>query len=468
MRNAADRDIPRYCRMSLILLLPGIISLILVLRGRIETAFLSVYLPALLLLPETYSIRLPHFPPTSAAEFALIPVGIAGLFRLVRKGHFAIMDLLILSFAGSVGLSEILHSPVLNDAIFSAFDAFISIVLAYMAGRRLIEPDLRLATVRKFVVLMLLLTAPGIFEWRMGQNLYGIIGGRILGITASESVQLRGGHGRLGAAFSDSEIAGIVLGIAFCLNTWLIYQKKNNPNVELGKWLSKLEKYHVPAMLLLLCLWLTQSRGPQIAVAAAFLILQIPRFKNTKMMSAVVGVLLCAGYLAASAYFSAYTNISDPNAVSEQQSSAMYRRIMNELYAPIAEAGGWTGWGLLGIPHVNGMGSIDNHFLLVHLAWGRLAYLLLLLIAWNNIRLLVVRSWQFKTLSDRTFIFCMMGAMAVLWISLLTVYMGEQLPQVAFLLIGWIQSIVPDTQRYSSVPVLQNQEQKFLFSRVFR
>ena len=126
--------------------------------------------------------------------------------------------------------------------------------------------------------------------------------------------------------------------------------------------------------------------------------------------------------------------------LTEQQDSALYRREMNEVYAPIAETGGWTGWSAMGIPHVQGMKSIDNHYLLVHLAWGRLGYILFLLIVWENIRVLLVRSWQFKALQDRAFVFSMLAAMAVLWITLLTVFLGGQLPQISFLLIGWIQS----------------------------
>ena len=455
--------------MSFLLLIPGLISLFLVLQGRVATAFLSVYLPALLLLPETYSIRIPHLPPTSAAEYALIPIGFAAIGRLIRSGSYALMDLLVVLFAASVGVSEILHARVLNDAIFSAVNAFVSFVLAYMAGRQLIEPDLRFATVRRFVVLVLLLGPAGLFEWKMGQSLYGIIGDRILGLgTVSESVQLRGGHGRMASAFSGAEPAGIAFAITACLNAWLVFLRKIKAPVDLGKTLTMLEKYHVPGLLLLLYVWLTQSRGPQIAVIAAYLILQISRFKNTRMMTIVVGVLLVVGYLGASAYFSAYTKVSDGSAVSEQQSSAVYRRLMNELYAPIAEQGGWTGWGLVGIPHVQGLTSIDNHFLLVHLAWGRLAYFLFVLITWENIRVLVVRAWQFKTLPDRAFAVSMMAAMAVLWISLLTVYLGEQLPQVAFLLIGWTQAMTPGKVASSSgTEIAESQNRKFAFQRVF-
>ena len=123
---------------------------------------------------------------------------------------------------------------------------------------------------------------------------------------------------------------------------------------------------------------------------------------------------------------------------------------MNLAYAPIAEAGGWTGWSAGGIPHIGGMESIDNHYLLVHLAWGRLGYILFLLIAWENIRVLVARSWQFKALQDRAFVFSMLAAMAVLWFTLLTVFMGLQLPQISFLLLGWSQSMVPTRAAKSS------------------
>ncbi|MGD0893188.1 MAG: hypothetical protein ABR923_16820 [Terracidiphilus sp.] len=453
--------------MSLLLIVPGLVSLFLVLRGRIETAFLSVYLPCLLLLPEDYSLRIPHLPPFSAADFALIPLGVVGLSRMIRGGSFALMDLLVVLFAASEGLSEILHAPVLNDGIFSAMTVFVSLVLAYMAGRKLIEPDLRFATVRRFVTLVLLDVPFGLYEWKMGQSLYGIFGAKYLGLTTiPQNVQLRGGHGRLGAVFAGSEPGGIAFAMTFCLHAWLVYLRRVKAPFDLGKTLTTLEKYHLPGLLLLLCVWLTQARGPLIALAAGYLILQVPRFKNTRLMTIVLAVLLIGGYMAASAYFASYTSTTE--VVSEEQGSAVYRRIMNEVYAPIAEAGGWTGWSVGGIPHIMGMESIDNHYLLVHLSWGRLGYLLFLLIVWENIRVLVVRSWQFKDSQDRAFVFSMLAAMAVLWITLLTVFMGGQLPQISFLLMGWIQSMVPRKSAASAgVQITENRSPKFSFRRVF-
>jgi hypothetical protein len=197
-----------------------------------------------------------------------------------------------------------------------------------------------------------------------------------------------------------------------------------------------------------------------IALAAGYLILQIPRFKNIRLMTIVVAVLLLCGYLAASAYFASYTNVTE--ITSEQQSSAVYRSEMNKAYAPVAETGGWTGWGALGIPVVGGMRSIDNQYLLVHLSWGRLGYILFLLITWENIRVLVVRSWQFKAAQDLAFVFSMLAAMTVLWITLLTVFLGGQMPQISFLLMGWTQSMVPGKAAMSSgARLAENRHEEF-------
>jgi hypothetical protein len=288
--------------------------------------------------------------------------------------------------------------------------------------------------------ILVLLNGPTIlYEWRMGQNIYGLIGQKVFGLNMSSGMQFRDGHARIGAVFGGGENAGIAFAMTFCLHGWFVYLQRVKAPVDFGKALTTLEKYHVPGILLVSYAMLTKSRGPEISLAAGYLILQIARFKKTRLMTIVVAVLLVGGYLGTSAYFASYTNVTE--VTSEQQSSAVYRFHMNKLYAPIAEKGGWTGYGLLLVPAVEGIHSIDNHYLLVHLMWGRLGYILLVLIVWENIRVLLVRLWQFEALQDRAFAVSMLAAMAVLWLTLLTVFMGVQLPQIAFLLLGWIQTM---------------------------
>jgi hypothetical protein len=455
--------------MSAIFILPGLLSLYLVVRGRIESAFLSVYLPALLLLPDGYALRLPHMPPISAAQAALLPIGAVALYRLARRGLPSLLDILMGAFIGSMAASEILRERVMNDGILVAVSTFISIFLAYAAGRMIIEPELRLPTVRRIVVLLLLLGPLGLYEWRFGQNLYGVIGQRIFHLVSVQStVQLRSGHGRIAASFNDAELAGIIFGVAAVLNAWLVYLRKWRPAVDLGKTLAWLERLHIPGLLLLLYVFLTQSRGPILAVGVGYLILQIPRFKYKKVAMVVVAILIGVAALGAYRYFSQYTNVSDPGAIlNEQQGSALYRRQAIERYQPIVRQGGLLGWGLLSHPIVPGMFSIDNEFLLIHLAYGNSGYILFLLIAAETFRRLTMQAWRLKAQEDQALAIVLLGAMAVFWISIATVYMGEQIPQVAFLLIGWSGSV----QAASAGSVVAQQDtvrSKFAFKRIFR
>jgi hypothetical protein len=78
---------------------------------------------------------------------------------------------------------------------------------------------------------------------------------------------------------------------------------------------------------------------------------------------------------------------------------------------------------------------------------GELGYILFLLITAESVRTAIACMWNLKALEDRAFAGSVLAALGCLWITLYTVYMGAQLPQFAFLLIGWGQSIVPESER---------------------
>jgi hypothetical protein len=451
--------------MNSLFLIPGCISLFLVLKGRVETAFLSVYLPSLLLLSHDYGVRLPHLPGLSAAEYALIPIGIVALVRHLQRGSFRLMDVLVFLFWVSFLTTEILREPVMNDGIFAAAEVFVSQLLAYVVGRQLIEPDLRFKTVRRFVIFILLLCPIGMYEWRFGQSVYGVIGQRFLGVgeAGGGSIQIREGRGRLTLSFSGGEFAGIVIGLTFALNAWLTFVNKARTGVDLGRWLAKLEKYHLPALLMAFCIWLTQSRGALISLAAAFTILQIPKFKQTKLASTVVAVLFILAAFGAKQYFTHYLDV-DPSMMTEEQSSAAYRQFMNIAYQSVAEMGGWFGWAST-IPVVGGHKSIDNHFLLTHLIQGEFGYIVLILIAAESLRTAIACAWSFRALEDRVFACSMLAVFAIFWITYYTVFMGGQMPQITFLMLGWGQSLVPGKVGMASVAEVQSRS-RFGFRRV--
>jgi hypothetical protein len=453
--------------MGALFLLPGLISLIFVIRGRVETAFLWVYLPALILTPQGYAFRLPHLPALSVAEWALVPIGCVAMKRQLGRAMPSVMDVLVTLFVLSTTVSEIFREHVMNDGIFQAIENFIAFLMTYAVGRSLIEPGRRLVTVLRFVIVVLMLTPVGLIDWRFGQNIYGIIGERVFAsFETVPFIQMRAGHGRIAASFNDAELAGIVFGIAFALNSWLVYLHRMRTTAGLGPTMTKLEKYHIPGLTLFLLLLFTQSRGPLLAMGAAFTILQISRFKNTKLASCIVAIVLGTGAYAGYLYLSHYTNVADTSAVrDEQQGSALYRRQMNEQYQPIVKEGGLFGWGVLSYPTVPGMISIDNEFLRIHLAYGTLGWFLFILMELETFRTLTMRSWKLTSPEDRAFAISMLGAMTVFWITITSVYMGEQLPQIAFLLLGWSQSIAPGATETAMVE--DREPTKFAFRRVF-
>lgn len=270
----------------------------------------------------------------------------------------------------------------------------------------------------------------------------------------------------MSVSLGGGETAGIVFAVTFALNAWLVFLRKARTGVDLGKWLTKLEKYHIPALLLLFYIWLTQSRGPMIGLAAGYPILQIPKFKNTKLATAVVALLLILAAFGAEQYFSHYTDVKDPSTATEEQNSAIYRREMIVVYQSVAEMGGWLGWSMGAVPEVEGKKSIDNHFLLVHLMQGEFGYILCLLIAAESVRTGIARIWSLQALEDRAFACSVLSAFAILWIALYTVYMGAQLPQITFLLLGWGQSITAARTSAAAVAAPEAQP-KFVFPRVF-
>jgi O-Antigen ligase len=462
--------------MSYFFLVPALICLFFVMNestGGVDTAFLSVYLPTLLLLPWDYTLRVPHLPELSVSQICVIPLGMVALSRLVRRGSFVLMDFLVPAFLISLTISEVLGEKVTKDGILFAVAQFISLLLPYAIGRTLIEPGNRIVVVRRIVLLVLLLGVPGLFEWRMGRNFYAPIGD-VFGVVMSPTIQLRGGRGRFATSFEDAEVAGIAVAMVFALNAWLAFLWRTRTWQDPADALfTFLQKYHIAEILLVAYIYLTQSRGPELALVAGYLILQIPRFKNMKLATVAVAALLAVGAAGAYQYFSEQTNVTDINAIhDEQQGSAYYRRQMLELFKPIVERGGWLGWGYMSFPHAQGLGnlgngvqSVDNQFLYVQLGQGKLGYFLFILIAVESVRTAFMRTWRLQSLPDRAFAVCMLSALVMLWITLTTVYMGSQLPQVSFLLIGWAQSIVKSKPQVAAEEPVTHPA--FFFRRVF-
>ena len=178
--------------------------------------------------------------------------------------------------------------------------------------------------------------------------------------------------------------------------------------------------------------------------------------QSSRCFSVIAGIF-------ANSYFNKYTNVADVSNANEEQSSAAYRRELVVNYKPITETGGWLGSGILSFPKVNSQPSIDNYYLLVQLLPGQdRPVFILLLIPAESLFGAARSAFTFRARESRYFAFVCIGALAGLFFSLYTVYLGDQVVQVCFLLIGWSQSL-QDTGEVELPAV----EEKYQFKRVF-
>jgi hypothetical protein len=439
---------------SLVFVLPFFFSLYYVLWDRQDLAFLNVYLPCLIFFPDYYSFRVPHLPPESAQSWALLPLGVSLLFYPIPHLQLRRLDLWVTLYALSFAASELFKEPSPKDGavVFTATAS--AVFVAYILGRRVIEPGLRVATVQRIVLLFVCLTPLIIYEY-LKRNPWIMMASHFH-LDFSVSVQLRNGRPRVQASFSHAILAAIMFFIAFMLNCFLADLYKRDRS-RLGPITSRLERYHVPALLLIGFLWLTQSRGPMSSAVVGYSVLQIPRFRHLKVAAFVIVLLLAITGSAGYYYLDKYTSATDNGSQSEQQQSATYRRDLLKNYEPVVEKGGWLGWGALGVPEAGGQKSIDNGYLLIELAQGRLGFYLFLLIIAEGLGSTAFRAFTFQSRESRFLAFALLGAMIGLFLSITAVYLGPAVAPTCFLLLGWSQSIEDNGTR---VP-------KFHFKRLF-
>jgi hypothetical protein len=447
-------------------ILPGLISLYFVMRRQQAKAFLNVYLPCAFLMPMYYGVRIPHLPLLSAADLALLPLGISLLFRPLTKWRFRRMDLWVVIFVTCYAISEVTRDNSPKDGMSLWLQiGFVEMFLGYIVGRQVIEPDNRLEVIKRLIFLFICQTPFAFFEFRFGQNPWLNMANTVFGIHPGWFVQLRGGTARIATCFSGAIVAGMMFMIAAALNYYLVQIYKLD-KTRLGPRMSKLQKYRLPFFLLPMFVFMTGSRMPLACTVLEFLLLQIPRFKSLRTGVIVILLVVGIGGGAVYSYFERYTSVSEDQVTDEAQSSAIYRKDLLVNYAPILEAGGWMGWGSLNPPLVIGQSSIDNGYMLVQLSQGKLGLYLFELMELEAVLALALCVARFKSKESLYLVFSLMGALIGLYVSLSTVGMGEQTPQVLFLLLGWSQSL-QDTRVMGAKAADTVAESKFRFKRVF-
>lgn len=455
--------------MQYVAFVPGLVAALVAWKRSPQVAFVSVYIPVLLLVPDYYRCVLPGLPDPTMNEAAIIPIAAIYLIRTRFTWRFTFTDLLVFGFAFCVGYSEYLNAGY-NEAQNLMFDMVCSVILPYAMTKALVEPcGMRMRFARKLVFMLFVVSVTAIYEFKFGMTPFRLVLDRFFpGQGAGWVTTFRYGFARIAGPYGHAILAGVMLVVGYRLQRWLGWGRAWEPDF---KWLPRLgfSKSSVITVGILAGVVMTMCRGPWIGGVLAAGVGMLGRAKNRKRaLILVLGVLVFVGVPLFIGFMS-YASVGRANAKTVAQESAAYRKELIDKYVAIAVERSVWGWGRNTWPKVEGMPSIDNYFLLLALMHGIVALAFLLAIFFVMMGRLFYRGMRSppSRLPGSSLAFTLCGVFAAIFVSIATVYMGMQVMQLLFIITGWADGYLTSKGETSGIAeevrVLRS---PFLFRRV--
>jgi hypothetical protein len=428
-------SIPMY---PLVFLAP-LVSAWVALRFTPMRALLAVYLPLLLLVPESFRATLQGIPKMNFNQAAIVPVVLVALLRYGRNWRPSVTDVAVFALAVLIALSEFLAAGY-KEAQNLMFAMLASMAGPYLAARLLLDGrDRDVAFARRFVILMFAVVIVGAYEFRFGVNPFlRYLGNLFPGQGLGWVTTFRHGFARVAGPYSHAILAGIMVVMAYRLQRWLQWGRHWEPRFSLLPALPW-SKAAVISLVLAVGAAMTIARGPILGalLGATVIMIGSSRRRRQLLPAAILAFVVLAplGYLA----LMAYLDIEPGAAMTMSQESALYRKVMIERYIDIAIEHTALGWGRNTWPKLPGMASIDNYFLLLSLMHGLLATgLLLFLFLWQGVRLF--RRGMVEPHDSNSLALTFAGILLAVFVTLGTVYLGEQVMPMLFVILGWSEA----------------------------
>jgi hypothetical protein len=424
--------------MTIVVLIPALLCVVALFLWPVEKVFRNIALPVVLLCPLIYFWKVALLPPIDFSDAVLLPLGVAMGLRCLRRWQFSLVDLWMALFVFSTFWAD--HTLGRSTtSIFELFDAVCTTLIPYMAGKLLIEQrGGRVATLRRIVVLLFGISLAASVEFFAAINpwekFFSLFFPRDL---FDWTRQFRAGHARMTGPFWQAELAGTMLMLGVILALWLARYADWGQRLRSALWIP-LRKSSLVVATLVIAIFLTQSRGPELGLLFAVPIALIGRSRH--VLRSTLLTLLFLAVVGTTAYV-AIANYSATRApTSEEQQTAQYRAIMIKHYVPLAEHGGPWGFGPQ-FPTFSIYKSIDNEYLYVALVQGWVGLTTFLLISGGTMYHLVWAAIYNSEKPDRAFAFTLLGVFLGMLVILATVFLGYQ-PQIFFFLIaGWAQAL---------------------------
>lgn len=427
-----------------VVLLPAALSWWVAWKQSLGEAFLKVYLPVILILPDYYTLPVPGAPDPSFLSATILPLGAILCWKafVKKEWKYSVVDFAVASFLIWQIVCEVYNTGYekLPDLIF---DLFTLAIWPYMGAKTLIEQTgRRVAFARKVVWSVFLVCVISIYEFKMGLSLFRLgLGPLFPGQTPAWVTQLRWGFGRIAGPYGHAITMAVFIGVAYLFHRWLC---------QIGAWERKFrfmgshpfQKQQILTAGLLAGLFMTLSRGPWLGAIAGGVLASIGlRKQRGRALIRALLILVVGGSIV---YYGGKEYLNGVSAFEgvEEQASAAYRVILVGQYEDIVMQSPIFGWGRANWPLVTGMLSIDNNYLFVALGTGLVGLGLFALMFMTSIGRIFSSGFFPLKLSpeDRTFRFTLLGILISIAISTGTTYIGMHMYPLFFSLLGWSEA----------------------------
>lgn len=425
--------------MSLIVYLALLASAYVAWRHGAARAFLAVYLPILLLIPDAFRAITPGLPDPNFNQAAIIPVAIAAAISHARHWRPAPLDLMMLMFALCVAWSDY-SARGYADAQNLMFTMLCSVIGPYTVARLLtcVNAQMHALLARRIVTIVFVVGLIGWWEFRFGYNPFmALFGPFFPGQGTGWVTTFRHGVARVAGPFSHAILAGMIMAITYRLHRWLQQRGEWQPPLPLLRRLPWAPE-KVMRVALMMALLMTVARGPILGALVGSGIAHVAMARNPRraLWISLAGLLL--GGMLGAVMMANYLDIKPGQVMTMSQESAIYRKELFEKYFDIAMNRVWFGWGLTDWPKVPGMESIDNYYLLLSLMHGVPAMLLLVTMLLGG-AVLCLRKALREPPRSHSLGYTFAAIFVMIFVSLGTVYLGEQVLPMLFLILGWAQ-----------------------------
>ena len=140
--------------MHLILWLGVVAGIVAVTRMTPGRAFVTLYVPVLLIFPDTFHAITPALPDPSANWAVMIPIFAAGMMAYARTWRPSVADILVIGIASTMAYSEYLAAGY-NEAQNLGTGTLLQIVAPYLMARLAVDHEgLHVELAKKIVIIL--------------------------------------------------------------------------------------------------------------------------------------------------------------------------------------------------------------------------------------------------------------------------------------------------------------------------